>query len=504
MINIIGKRSFLLVSRYSQHVRKMSLVKNLAFVNNKWVAATSGKTFEVTNPANGSVLGQVPDMDTQDTEEAIQVAYDAFQSWEFTTAKERALHLRNWFNLLEENKEEIAKIMTAESGKPLAEAAGEVAYGNGFIEWYSEEARRIHGEVISSPIHSKEMMLIRKPIGVAALITPWNFPIAMITRKAGAALAAGCTCVVKPAEDTPLTALAIAALAEKAGIPKGVFNVVTCSRRNAADVGKLLCQSPLVAGLSFTGSTNIGKLLYEQCASTVKRLSLELGGNAPFIVFESADLDAAVKGTMACKFRNCGQTCVSANRLFIQESIFDQFVSKLEETMRGLKVGDGAQPGVTQGPLINDAQASKVNDLVQDAIKKGAKVHLGGKPALDKGPRFFEPTLLTDVDHSMRMYHEEIFGPVAVCIPFKTEEEVLAIANGTRSGLAGYFFSNDLPQVWRVAKRLETGMVGINEGIISTPEAAFGGIKESGIGREGSHYGIEEYSYIKYLCFGNL
>ncbi|CAB3361470.1 Hypothetical predicted protein [Cloeon dipterum] len=484
-MNVIGKLPFVIATRLSQQIRNMSLVRSLAFVNNQWVPASSGETFEVTNPANGQVLGQVPDMDVDDTEQAVNVAFEAFKTWEHTTAKERSVLLRKWYNLLEDNKDEIARIMTAESGKPLSEAAGEVAYANGFIDWFSEEARRIPGEIVASPTQTKEMMMIRRPIGVAALITPWNFPAAMITRKAGAALAAGCTCVIKPAEDTPLTALAMADLAAKAGIPKGVINVVTCSRKKAAEVGRVLCTSPQVAGLSFTGSTNVGKLLYEQCASTVKRVSLELGGNAPYIVFESADLEAAVKGTIACKFRNCGQTCVSANRLFIQESIFDQFVAKLEEAVKGLKVGDGAAAGVTQGPLINDAQATKVKQLVEDAVKKGAKVHLG------------------DVDHSMRVFNEEIFGPVAVCIPFKNEEEVLAIANSTRSGLAGYFYSNNLSQIWRVAKRLEVGMVGINEGLLSAPEAAFGGIKESGIGREGSHYGIEEYSYIKYLCFGH-
>ncbi|KAF4532905.1 hypothetical protein B566_EDAN001509 [Ephemera danica] len=485
--------------------RHMSLLRNQAFVDGKWVSAASGKMFDVTNPANGQTICQVPDMDASDTEIALKAAHTAFQTWEFTTAKERSILLRKWYNLLVENKDELAKIMTAESGKPIGEAATEVAYGNGFVEWFSEEARRIHGEVISSPFPTKEMLLIRRPIGVAALITPWNFPLAMITRKAGAALAAGCTCVVKPAEDTPLSALALAQLAEEAGIPRGVFNVVTSSRELTPQVGKLLCTSPLVAGISFTGSTNIGKLLYEQCAAGVKRLSLELGGNAPFIVFDSADIDKAVQGAMASKFRNCGQTCVSANRLFVHEKVFDSFVSRLSDAMKkDLILGDGATANVTQGPLINNTQAKKVDSLVQDAIKKGAKVHLGGKAAPDIGERYYEPTLLTNVNDTMQLYHEEIFGPVAVCIKFSTEAEVLTLANSSRSGLAGYFYSNDLAQIWRVAKRLETGMVGINEGIISCPEAAFGGIKESGIGREGSHYGIEEYTYIKYLCFGNL
>lgn len=485
--------------------RSMSLIRNKAYINGSWKNAGSGKVFAVTNPADGSIIESVPDMDATDTKEAIKGAYDAFIHWQDTTAKERSNFLRKWFDLLEKNKAELAEIITLESGKPLKEAAGEVAYGNSFIEWFSEEARRIHGEVIDSPVKSKELIFIRRPIGVTALITPWNFPMAMITRKAGAALAAGCTCLIKPAQDTPLTALAIAALADEAGLPAGVINVITSDKGQAPQIGKLFCESPLIAGISFTGSTAVGKLLYNQCAKGVKRLSLELGGNAPFIVFKSADLDKAVEGAMASKFRNCGQTCVSANRILVQEDVFDKFLTKFMAEMKNkLVIGKGCDSNVTLGPLINDDQIKKVNMIVQDAVNKGAKVILGGKKADSFGQRYFEPTLIIDVNNSMICYNEEIFGPVAVLIKFKTEDEALSIANSTQTGLAGYFYSNDIAQIWRVAKKLEVGMAGINEGIISTAEAAFGGIKESGIGREGSHYGIEEYTYLKYLCFGNL
>ncbi|KAJ1525015.1 hypothetical protein ONE63_009863 [Megalurothrips usitatus] len=481
----------------------MSLIRDKAFVNGEWVPSQKGKSFDVVNPTDGSVIGQVPDMDVEDTNVAIQSAYDAFKPWASTTAKERSNLLRKWFNLLEENKEELARLVSIEAGKPYKESLGEVFYGNSFIEWFSEEARRITGEIAASPAKSKEMLFIRQPIGVAALITPWNFPHAMITRKAGAALAAGCTCVIKPAEDTPLTALAIAQLAHDAGIPKGVINVITSNRENAAPVGKLLCESPLVRGLSFTGSTAVGKILYRQCATGIKRVSLELGGNAPFIVFKSANLDQAVVGAMASKFRNCGQTCVSANRFLVEEAIFDEFVERLKNAMKNeLKQGTGES--CNTGPLINVSQLLRVDNIVQDAVKKGAKVHLGGSPAKDLGERWYQPTLLTNVQPNMLCYNEEIFGPVVSCIKFKSEEEALKIANDTPVGLAGYFFSGDISQCWRVGKALEVGMVGINEGMISCTEAAFGGVKESGIGREGSHHGIEEYTDVKYLCFGNL
>lgn len=495
----------LLLKRSTLHIlqRNMSLVRDKAFVNGEWVTSKKGKKFDVVNPSDGSVIGQVPDMDVEDTNAAIQSAHDAFKPWASTTAKERSNLLRRWFNLLEDNKEELARIVSIEAGKPFKESLGEVFYGNSFIEWFSEEARRITGEIAASPAKSKEMLFIRQPIGVAALITPWNFPHAMITRKAGAALAAGCTCLIKPAEDTPLTALALAQLAHDAGIPKGVLNVITSSRENAAPMGKLLCESPLVRGLSFTGSTGVGKLLYQQCATGIKRVSLELGGNAPFIVFKSADLDKAVAGAMASKFRNCGQTCVSANRFLIDESIFDDFVEKLKKTMMK-ELKQGKDENCNTGPLINISQLHRVDNIVQDAVKKGAKVLLGGGPAKDLGERWYQPTLITEVKPDMICYNEEIFGPVVACIKFKSEEEALKIANDTPVGLAGYFYSGDIAQCWRVGKALEVGMVGINEGMISCTEAAFGGVKESGIGREGSHHGIEEYTDVKYLCFGNL
>nr|CAD7407947.1 unnamed protein product [Timema cristinae] len=481
---------------------QLNLIQDKAFVGGVWKSSASGKTFNVINPSSGTILGAVPDMDESDTKAAIEAAHKAFLTWSKTTGKERSSILRNWFNLLVKNENEIARIVSSESGKAFKEAIGEVAYGNSFIEWFSEEARRIHGEVISSPVKNKEMVLIHQPIGVAALITPWNFPLAMITRKAGAALAAGCTCVVKPAEDTPLTALAIANLAAEAGIPPGVFNVITSDRQHAPSVGKQLCEHPLVAGISFTGSTNVGKLLYKQCSKGLKRLGLELGGNAPFVVFKSANIEQAVQGAIASKFRNAGQTCVSANRFLIQEDIFDEFVNKLEDKMKAIVIGDPFDEKVNIGPLINLTQAKKVKALVDDALAKGAKLRLGGKPALSCGERFFEPTLLVDITSSMDCFSEEIFGPVSTCFKFKSEEEAIAIANNTKSGLAGYFYTNEITQAWRVAKALEVGMVGINEGVISSAEAPFGGIKESGFGREGSHHGIEEFSYVKYLCFG--
>lgn len=415
--------------------------------------------------------------------------------------------------------------MTAESGKPLAESLGEVAYGNSFVEWFSEEARRIYGEIVPSPHAQKQIFITRQPIGVAALITPWNFPHAMITRKAAAALAAGkhspnqpctqpnyilylhfsgCTVVIKPAEDTPLTCLALVKLAEEAGFPAGVLNVVTCSRTNAPAVGSLLCTSPLVAGLSFTGSTEVGRILYEKCASGIKRIGLELGGNAPFIVFKSADLNTAVASAIAAKFRNCGQACISANRFLIQDEVYEDFVAKLTAATLKLQVGHGTECTTNLGPLINEAQFNKVRNIVEDARSKGATIVAGGKALPEKGKLFFEPTIIANVTADMKVYTEEVFGPVVTLIRFKTETEGLAIANDTRRGLAGYFFSQDLNQVFRVARKLEVGMVGINDGAISTAEAAFGGVKESGIGREGSKHGIDDYVDMKYLCFGNL
>ncbi|CAH0773856.1 unnamed protein product [Bemisia tabaci] len=438
-------------------IRKMSSSlfehpEKTSYINGAWVPASSGKLFECLNPANGNPIGSVPDMDSKDTEVALAAAAEAFKTWQKTTAKERGVILRKWYDILEQKKDTLAKIITLESGKPIAESLGEVAYGNAFVDWFSEESRRINGEIIQSPIKEKQMLFVKQPIGVVSLITPWNFPYAMITRKAGAALAAGCTCVIKPAEDTPITALALAYYAHQAGIPKGVLNVVTCDRSNAPQIGKTLSTSPIVAGLSFTGSTEVGKLLYQQCSTGVKRIGLELGGNAPFIVFENADLNMATDGAIALKFRNCGQ----------------------------------------------------VSRILADAKEKGAKIVCGGKPASHLGELFFEPTLITGITPGMACYSEEIFGPLAICIPFKTEDEAVTIANSTRRGLAGYFYTSDISQAWRVARDLEVGMVGINESLITSAEAAFGGIKESGLGREGSSHGIEEYVYIKYLCFGNL
>jgi len=482
----------------------LSLLKDKAYVNGDWVGAESGAVFPVTNPMTGEVLCSVPDMDSKDTTAAIEAASEAFKTWQHTTAKERSNLLRGWYNLCVQHTEDLAALLTAEQGKPLAEARGEIGYGNSFLEWFSEEARRVQGEVASSPTNTKEMLFIRQPIGVAAMITPWNFPNAMITRKAGAALAAGCTCVLKPAEDTPLSALALGELAEQAGIPRGVVNIVTASRGNTPQVGQTLCQSPAVAGISFTGSTQVGKILYQQSASTVKRLGLELGGNAAFIVFETADLDLAVSGCMASKFRNAGQTCVSTNRVLVQEDVHDIFVEKLRVAMEEqLVLGDGAHQGVTQGPLINTSQYNKVCSMVESAVNSGAKVVMGGGPS-QVSPLHYQPTILTEVTDSMTLFQEEIFGPVISVKKFKTEQEALDIANDCRTGLASYFYSNDVSQCWRVGKRLETGMVGINEGMISAAEAAFGGIKESGFGREGSSHGIDDYTNIKYLCFGSL
>lgn len=484
--------------------RNLNILHKKAYINGQWASAATKKAFNVYNPANGSVVGEIPDMDVCDAEKAVEAAAEAFKSWKMTTAKERSQLLRKWFNLLEEHQESLAQLITAESGKPLNEAFAEVCYGNSFVEWFSEQARNVRGEIIQSPSPNKKIFVEHHPIGVAALITPWNFPLAMITRKASAALAVGCTCVVKPAEDTPLTALALADFAEKAGFPKGVINVVTSSRENAADIGNLLCTSPLVAGISFTGSTQVGKLLYKQCASGIKRLCLELGGNAPFIVYDSANVDKAVEGALIAKFRNCGQACVAANRFLVQDKVYDEFLLKLTNKVKQIKMGDGLDPNVQLGPLINDAQLHKISTLVDDAISKGAKLIIGGKPAPKYGKLFYEPTILTDIKENMLLYSDEVFGPVINIIRFRTEEESLIIANGTERGLASYFFTEDLAQSLRVNHLLEAGMIGINDGLISTPEAPFGGIKESGLGREGSHHGIEDFTYLKYTCIGNL
>ncbi|XP_018324004.1 succinate-semialdehyde dehydrogenase, mitochondrial [Agrilus planipennis] len=482
---------------------KNSNFKNIQLIN-KQIRLYSGSTFDVLNPVNGTVVGTVPDMTIDEIKEKVEKASDAHHEWKLTTAKHRAGLLRKWFNLLEQNSADIAKTLSKEAGKPFNEAVGEVAYGNSFVEWSSEEARTVLGQIIPSPYKSKKILVEKHPIGVVGIITPWNFPHAMITRKAGAALAAGCTCVIKPAAETPLTAITLTQLAHEAGIPENVMNVVTVNVNKASQVGTLFCTSPLIAGISFTGSTVVGKILYRLCADHVKRISLELGGNAPFIIFDSADIDKAVEAALVAKFRNCGQTCVAANRFLVQSGIYDKFVAALTEKVKKLRMGDVSQPDVQLGPLINSKQFNTVTRFVEDAISKGAKVLLGGKAATHIGQLFYEPTILADIKPDMKVYNEEIFGPVVPLIQFKKEEEAIKIANSTMAGLAGYLCSSDVNQIFRVSKLLETGMVGINEGLISMAEAPFGGIKDSGIGREGSIYGIDEFLYVKYYCLGGL
>ncbi|CAG5128310.1 unnamed protein product [Candidula unifasciata] len=482
----------------------VSLQHDKAYIDGKWVSAKSGNTFKVLNPSTGQVLGSVPDMDRSDVQQAIDVAYRTFQTWKNTTAKERSIVLKKWFDLCLQHKKELATLLTLEMGKPVSEAEGEIVYGSGFLEWFAEEAKRTYGDVIPQPTSNKRMLVLKQPVGVAGLITPWNFPNAMITRKVGAAVAAGCTVVLRPAEDTPLSALALCELAEKAGLPPGVFNVVTSNRDNAGPIGKELCENSLVSKISFTGSTAVGKILLSQCASTVKRVSLELGGNAPFIVFDSADVDLAVSGLMSCKFRCSGQTCICANRVLVQAGIYDRFVEALAKVIKSqLKVGDGLSAATTQGPLINERAVEKVDGLVKDAVSKGASVVCGGSRD-SLGANFYQPTLLSGVTSSMRIAQEEIFGPVASVIKFQTEEEALAVANSVTSGLAGYFYTSDIAQAWRVSEKLEYGLVGVNEGAISTVESTFGGWKESGIGREGGKYGINEYLEMKYVCYGGI
>jgi succinate-semialdehyde dehydrogenase/glutarate-semialdehyde dehydrogenase len=473
-----------------------SLLRDKCYIDGAWVAGAA--SIPVTNPADDGVIGHVPKLGPGETRRAIEAAQRAQKGWARKTAKERATILRKWFSLMMENQEDLARIMTAEQGKPLAESRGEIAYGASFIEFFAEEGRRIYGETIPSPWIASRMVVIKQPVGVIAAITPWNFPNAMITRKAGPALAAGCAFVCKPAGETPLSALAIAELAERAGIPAGVFSVITGSAR---EIGAEMTSNPIVRGLTFTGSTEVGRVLMAQCAPSIKKLGLELGGNAPFIVFDDADLDAAVKGAMASKYRNAGQTCVCANRLLVQDDVYDRFAVKLAEAVKALKVGNGFEAGVTTGPLINRAAVAKVQEHIGDAVGKGAKVVLGGKAL---GGNFFEPTLIRDVTADMAIAREETFGPVAPLFRFKTEDEAVEMANATEFGLACYFYARDIGRAWRVAEGLEYGMVGINEGIISTAEAPFGGVKQSGLGREGSHHGVEEYLEIKYMLMGGL
>jgi succinate-semialdehyde dehydrogenase/glutarate-semialdehyde dehydrogenase len=481
-------------------VEDKGLIKTSAYINGQWVASDQGDTLAVTNPATGDVIAKVASCGTAETRRAIEAAQIAQVGWRQTLIKERSAILREWFKLMMQNQEDLAQILTAEQGKPLAEARGEIAYGASFIEWFSEECKRIYGDTIPHSSDDKRLLVIKQPVGVVACITPWNFPNAMLTRKIAPALAAGCTVVCKPANATPLSAYAFAELAERAGVPAGVINLVT---GRTAEIGKELTSNPIVRKLTFTGSTPVGKQLMAECAATVKRTSMELGGNAPFIVFDDADLDAAITGLMLSKYRNSGQTCVCANRILVQENVYEIFAEKLAAAVRNLSVGDGTRDGVTIGPLINETAASDVMGFIDDAVSKGASVIAGGRRS-DLGGSFVEPTILTDVSDDMRVFKEEIFGPVAPLFKFKTETEAIAMANDTEFGLACYFYSRDIGRIWRVGEGLEYGIVGINEGIISNEMAPFGGVKESGQGREGSKYGLDDYLEIKYMCMGGI
>jgi succinate-semialdehyde dehydrogenase/glutarate-semialdehyde dehydrogenase len=481
-------------------LRDPNLFRQQAFVGGRWLDAAGGGVKNVTNPANGQIIGTIPNCGAQEARTAIEAADKALPDWRKRTAKVRAQILRKWFDLIMANQEDLAVLMTVEQGKPLVESRGEIAYAASFIEWFAEEGKRAYGDVIPSHGPDKRILVLKEPIGVTAAITPWNFPTAMITRKAGPALAAGCTMVIKPAELTPFSALALCVLAERAGIPAGVISVVT---GDSKAIGGEFTSNPLVRKLSFTGSTPVGKLLMSQCAGTVKKVSLELGGNAPFIVFDDADLDAAVNGAIASKYRNAGQTCVCANRLFVQSGIYDRFAAALAEKVGAMKVGNGLEQGTIIGPLIDEKAVAKVEEHVRDAVSKGAKVLVGGKRA-EGGGHFYVPTVLTGVKADMLAMREETFGPLAPLMKFDTEEEVIRLANATEFGLAAYFYSRDIGRVWRVAEALESGIIGINEGIISTEVAPFGGVKESGIGREGSKYGLDDYLEIKYLCIGGI
>jgi succinate-semialdehyde dehydrogenase / glutarate-semialdehyde dehydrogenase len=477
-----------------------SLFRQANYIGGKWVEADSGKTLTVRNPANGEAIGEVPAMGRAETRRAIEAAHAAQPAWRALTAKERAVVLRRLFELMIANTDDLATIMTAEQGKPLAESKGEIAYAASFIEWFAEEGKRVYGDTIPQNAKGRRIIVQKEPIGVFAAITPWNFPAAMITRKTGPGWAAGCTGVVRPASQTPFSALAIAVLAERAGMPAGVCNVITGP---SGETGAELTSNPLVRKLTFTGSTEVGAKLLAQCAPTIKKTSMELGGNAPFIVFDDADLEAAVAGAMASKYRNTGQTCVCANRILVQEGVYDAFATKLKAAVEGLKVGDGMEPGVTQGPLINADAVAKVEQHIADALKRGARVVTGGKRDA-RGGNFFQPTLLADVPKEAMIFHEETFGPVAPLFRFKTEAEAIQLANDTEFGLASYFYSRDVGRVFRVAEALEYGIIGINEGIISTEVAPFGGMKSSGLGREGSHLGIDEYLEVKYLAIGGI
>jgi len=477
-----------------------ALLRTQAYINGEWIDADNGATLPITNPANGEVIAEVAKCGTAETRRAIEAAAAAFPEWRRRTVKERAACMRNWFNLMMEAQQDLAMILTTEQGKPLAEAMGEIAYGANYIEWFAEEGKRLYGDIIPPPSNDKRIVCIKQPVGVVACITPWNFPNAMLTRKIAPALAAGCTVVCKPASATPLSAYAFVELSERAGIPPGVINMIT---GETAAIGAELTSNPTVRKLTFTGSTKVGKQLMAECAQTVKRTSMELGGNAPFIVFDDADLDAAVAGAMISKYRNAGQTCVCANRILVQEACYDAFAEKLAEAVRGLKLGSGTEQGVTVGPLITEQAAIDMEAFVEDAVSKGAEKVVGGNRSAI-GKQFFEPTILTNVNRSMRVFREEIFGPIAPLFKFTTEEEAIEMANDTEFGLACYFYSRDIGRVWRVGEALEFGIVGINEGIISNEMAPFGGVKESGQGREGSKFGLDDYTEIKYMCIGGI
>jgi succinate-semialdehyde dehydrogenase/glutarate-semialdehyde dehydrogenase len=481
-------------------LRDPDLLREANYIDGRWLAAGAGASIGVDNPATGEIIGTVPKFGRAETRQAIDAAATALPAWRARTGKERAALLRQWFDLIMANQDDLARLMTLEQGKPLTESRGEVAYGASFIEWFAEEGKRVYGDTIPAPTRDKRIVVVKEPIGVVGCITPWNFPIAMITRKVGPALAAGCTVVAKPASQTPFSALALAVLAERAGVPKGVLNVITGS---AVEVGGELTSNPAVRKISFTGSTEVGKILMAQCASTVKKVSLELGGNAPFIVFDDADLDAAVEGAIISKYRNTGQTCVCANRFLVQASVYDAFAEKLARAVDRLKVGPGLQDGISQGPLIDMAAVEKVETHIHDAVSKGAKVVKGGRRD-DQGGRFFMPTVLTGATPEMAVAREETFGPVAPLFKFEGEADAVRLANATEFGLAAYFYGRDIARIWRVAEALEYGIVGVNTGLISTEVAPFGGVKESGIGREGSKYGIEDYVEIKYICMGGI
>ena len=477
-----------------------ALFRDRCYVDGAWLEADSGKRFAVDNPGDGSLVGTVPDMGAAETRRAIEAAQRALPAWRALPAKERSRIVRKWYDLIMANADDLALILTTEQGKPMAEAKGEIVYGASFVEWFAEEGKRIYGDTIPSPTNDRRLIVLKQPIGVCAAITPWNFPNAMITRKLAPGLAVGCTFVLKPAEQTPFSALALAELAERAGFPKGVINMVT---GDAPAIGKELCANPIVKKVTFTGSTEVGRILMAQSAPTVKKMSLELGGNAPFIVFDDADLDAAADGAMASKYRNAGQTCVCANRIYVQDGVYDAFAAKLAERLKGLKVGKGTDAGVNVGPLIDEQGLAKVEEHVADAVAKGAKVVAGGRRS-SLGGRFYEPTLLTGVTNDMKVSREETFGPVAPLFRFKDEAEAIALANATEFGLASYFFARDVGRVFRVAEAIESGMVGVNTGIISNEVAPFGGVKQSGLGREGSKYGIEDYLEIKYVCLAGI